>query len=177
MDDLVVSFIESALLANGVTTVKFNFRGVGASEGDHDKGIGEVEDLVFLADLLRVEGDITQLIICGYSFGAIVALDAIQRTSCELAILVAPPVAMLGSKSLAPPDKPSLVILGERDDIVDASATGTWFTENPNQTAGSVELVVVEGADHFFPGAGNRIESLVSSFVTNHLPQSEDVGD
>ena len=85
MDDVVLTYIDAALEARDVSSLRFNFRGVGASTGVHDKGVGEVDDLHYLGDWLRENHNVNRLIVCGYSFGAIVALKALGALVCDTA--------------------------------------------------------------------------------------------
>ncbi|MFP6808828.1 MAG: alpha/beta fold hydrolase [Pseudomonadales bacterium] len=165
LHDNLVSILSGACLSMGIGTLRFNFRGVGQSEGSHDKGAGEVNDIVSVVEWLRVEKGITSIILGGYSFGAVVALKAIGQVSPEQIILVAPPVGMMDT-SVEPggtlggeeqPDAQMLVILGDRDDIVEHNSTLSFFTD--------AKVHSIKGADHFFASASAEIQQAVREFV------------
>ena len=92
MHNKVVTIIERALLELGLATVRFNFRGVGKSEGMHDNGAGETDDVVAIAHWLRRVRPGDALWLGGFSFGSYVALRAAPRVEPAQMILVAPPV-------------------------------------------------------------------------------------
>ena len=155
MDDHVVSNMASAIIASGIGVVRFNFRGVGTSEGTHDKGRGETDDLLAVADYLKQQCGVTSIIVGGYSFGAVVALNAIEKTNAVSAILVAPPVKVMDTG--ATPDIPTLVVLGELDDIVDVTQTAEFFNQ--------ASVTVIKNADHFFAGADSEIQNCIEEFI------------
>ena len=159
MDDMVLQALTTAFAANGFTTLRFNFRGVGASEGAHEEGVGEVDDVLAAVDLLNTTEDCESLVLAGYSFGAGMALKAAVASSCERLMLVAPPVRMFSDLEL--PGQPTLVILGDSDQFVDARETADFF-EGTNTV---VELI--QGADHFFPGAHQSITEIAEAYLSH----------
>ena len=156
MHDRVLQSIDDGLAMAGIGSLRFNFRGVGASEGSHDHGKGEVEDVIFLASWLgeRVEG----IVLGGYSFGALMALAALPAVQCSKAILVAPPTAMAPAAAPAPGAE-LLVLLGEEDDLVDADKAADYFAPS------KARVQRLAGADHFFAGSTDEITRLVADFT------------
>jgi uncharacterized protein len=155
MFDAVVTLMAQSMSDLPVGTLQFNFRGVGASQGVHDKGVGEVDDVVSVLDWLRQEKGISSILLGGYSFGAVVALNALPRCDVEKAILIAPPVKTMSAGEPGP--VPLLVILGENDEIVDAHSTGEYFRQ--------AEVLTISAADHFFAGAGPQIQTAIAGFL------------
>jgi uncharacterized protein len=153
MYDAVVEQIHLALVAAGIATLRINFRGVGNSTGEHDRGRGEVDDLLGAINWLEGAGKSVQL-IAGYSFGAIVALNALQRSTVAKAILVAPPVMMMDTVA---PSIPTLAILGETDQIVAVVETARFFERST--------VWRIPGSDHFFAGAGADIQKAIRTFI------------
>ena len=130
-------------------TIRFNFRGVGASSGRYDSGVGEVDDLLAVVEWTRARFGARPLWIGGYSFGSNVAWRALDRCGdVEGVVLLAPPVAMMDF-SARPQRIPALTIVaGDRDDFVDAGDLDRWAkTAAPN-----ARRVSLAGADHFFSG-------------------------
>lgn len=138
----------------GLATLRFNFRGVGASTGSHDGGVGEESDaegaLVHLRDLL---GPMAPIALIGYSFGATVSARLAGRpgTAPPLAglALVAPPIARVGTEPFLALDLavPLLIVAGRRDAYCPADELERLAYRLPRAT-----VSVIEGADHFFLG-------------------------
>ena len=148
MDNKVAYTLARALQTSGVAALRFNFRGVGASEGAYDEGAGETEDAAAVADFGAARWPNRRLILAGFSFGAFVALRlALARDTARL-ITVAPPVGRFDFSGLHAPACPWLVVQGDADDVVDSSAVITWVKQqNP-----APDLRVVPGVGHFFHG-------------------------
>jgi hypothetical protein len=152
MEDSVVGVLEAALLGAGVACVRFNFRGVGASEGRYDGGSGEQEDLIAVVDWLRDEHEPTHLWLGGYSFGASVVWHALDRIEPERALLVAPPTRVTQFEVLDPA-VPVDTFSGSDDDYVDLQIL---------ERLPSVRSHVIHGADHFFSGHLLELERSIS---------------
>lgn len=155
MDDGVVEVLSAAFIAMRIGSCRFNFRGVGASEGQHDKGVGEVDDVLSVTDWLARERGIHTLFLCGYSFGAVVVLNALPVLVVDKSILVAPPVRLMEVADVS--EQSMMVILGEQDDIVDTLTTRSFFKGATVNTIGQ--------ADHFFANASADIKSMVTGFI------------
>lgn len=155
MSDNVISVLSAAFVGVGIGSCRFNFRGVGSSAGQHDKGVGEVEDVVSVANWLTRERAISTLFLCGYSFGAVVVLNALPLIAAAKSILVAPPVRLMEAGDV--PGQSMLVILGEEDDIVDCHSTRSFFEDATVNT--------INQADHFFANASAEIDSMVTEFI------------
>ena len=155
MSDNVISVLSVAFVGVGIGSCRFNFRGVGASAGQHDKGVGEVEDVVSVANWLTRERAISTLFLCGYSFGAVVVLNALLLIAAAKSILVAPPVRLMEAGDV--PGQSILVILGEEDDIVDCQSTRSFFE--------GATVNTISQADHFFATASAEIDSMVTEFI------------
>ena len=143
------------------STLRFNFRGVGASCGSYDDGRGEVDDLLAAVDRLRQEG-VERILLAGYSFGAWVISQAAiaDKLDQEGLLFVAPPVAMIEfSEGLLPGLE--LVIVGENDSIAPPEEVGP-LSEQWNPAA---PLVTVTEADHFFTGCLDSVERILQSFL------------
>ncbi len=145
----VVHTLSRALNDLQVPAVRFNFRGVGASEGAYADGIGETDDALAVADwaLRRFAG--AELWLAGFSFGAAVAVRVAISAPCRQLITVAPPVARMAALLAdARPTCPWLLIQGLSDEVVAAADVEAWARglELPP------ELVLLPDVDHFFHG-------------------------
>lgn len=142
----VTHTVAKAFAELGVTTLRFNFRGVGESPGSFDHGNGEVEDLRAAVDWLRVRHPQAPLWLAGFSFGAYVALSGQSLLQAERLLLVAPPVAMFNFPEQSGVVTPWMVIQGSEDEIVDPLKVSAWV----QQQANAPEYCWLEGSGHFF---------------------------
>jgi len=160
-----------ALRESGVTTVRFNFRGVGASAGSFDEGEGESEDLRAVAAWVRAQCPGTQLWLAGFSFGSYVTIRNAALLQPGMLISIAPPAA--GRKwdfsSIALPDCPWLVIQGEADEIVDPQAVFDWV-EHVAQLRAAPELVRMPDTSHFFHRRLMDLRGVIKNAVRPYLP-------
>ncbi len=162
----VVTIMERSLRELGLATVRFNFRGVGDSEGEYDNGQGETDDLLAVVDWVQQTRPGTDLWLGGFSFGAFVALKAARDLPVRQLITIAPPVERYGFEELLPPNCPWLVVQGDEDDVVSAEAVSKW-AEGLDQPP---DLVVMEGAGHFFHRRLMDLRGLIKNHVQSSLP-------
>ena len=163
----VPAMVARRLVAEGWWVVRVNYRGVGASEGAHDDGVGEAEDLVAVARRLADEAPRQPLVLIGFSFGAVAQIEArwqLLAAGLEVAGLVLLGTgagAVAGSRTYAPGDVPpdTLVIHGEQDERVPLERIMRWAETQ------SLPVVVMPGADHFF---SRRLPTL-AGLVAAHL--------
>ena len=161
MHNNVVAAIARLYRQKGYTTLRFNFRGVGNSQGSHDNGIGEQEDvraaISYLADL-----GIGQIDLAGYSFGAWVnALASINEPPLANMIMVSPPVAFIDFGAISDLGCLRLIVTGSRDDIappdlIEKSYHG-WNVE--------AQFEVISGADHFYLGYIDKLEAILAAYL------------
>lgn len=160
MDNDLVVALTRALGAAGLATLRFDFRGVGASGGAHDDGRGEVADVCAAAAQLRERLDVAHVTLVGYSFGSVMALRAgamePDRTSAIVAI--APPVRMIGLEFLAGCAVPLAFVTGDRDRFCPLAA----LQAARERVAPASTLALVPGADHFF---GAHLDALAARVV------------
>jgi alpha/beta superfamily hydrolase len=144
LENKVVQTLAKAMYALGYAAVRFNFRGVGGSEGVFDEGPGELEDFLSVAGYaMRRFGD-TETVFAGFSFGSYIAACAAQRLPPRQLVLIAPAV---GRFPLGDVPKQTLVVHGEEDDVVLLGDVLTWARPQ------HLPVVVFPGAGHFFHGA------------------------
>jgi alpha/beta superfamily hydrolase len=157
MENKVVQTLARAFVQSGWSSVRFNFRGVGATEGIHDEGRGELQDMLAVVASQAPEGP---LALAGFSFGGSVAGLAVHSLWSERAIekvvLVGTGVSRLMLPALEPEahDR-TLVIHGEEDDTVPLAAVMDWARPQ------SLPVTVVPGVGHFFHGQLPLLKSLV----------------
>jgi len=157
MDNKVVQTLARAFVQCGWTVARFNFRGVGASEGVHDAGAGEARDFLSVVEQVAPAG---ALAIAGFSFGSFVASHVIQALSEKRDI---EKIVFVGTATerLAVADVPAalhektLVVHGEQDDTVSLASVMDWARPQ------SLPVMVVPGVGHFFHGQLPLLKSLV----------------
>jgi uncharacterized protein len=137
LDNKVVQTLARAFVELGYETWRPNFRGVGGTEGVHDEGRGELEDLQAVLESIKMQ----KFVLAGFSFGASLVARLAEKVDEEWLVLIG-----LGITRLEAPAVPAstLVIHGENDDTVPLAAVLDWA--RPQE----LPVVVVPGADHFF---------------------------
>ena len=168
MHNKVVTMVARSVRELGATSVRFNFRGTGASEGTFDNGVGELDDLTAVVAWVRRERPGHALWLAGFSFGAYVSLRASDALQPDLLISVAPPAGRWDFESLVLPTCPWLVIQGEADEIVDPQAVYDWL-----ETSGAqAELVRMPETGHFFHRRMIDLRGVVKHWAESQLPQA-----
>ncbi len=157
LDNKVAQTLARALLSLGYLAARPNFRGVGQSEGAHDEGRGETDDLLLVLDTLLPRVKQKQIVLAGFSFGGFVQTHVAARlaargTPAERLILVAPAVTR-NIAATVPPG--TLVIHGEEDDTVPLAAVLDWARPQ------DLPIVLVPGTNHFFHRKLNIIKQIV----------------
>ncbi|VEN72801.1 conserved hypothetical protein [Candidatus Desulfarcum epimagneticum] len=161
MRNPVVEAARDAFYENGRGTLRFNFRGVGASQGTYDEGKGEQNDVRAAQDCLLSAG-FTHITAAGYSFGAWVnAMAASNGASFSDMIMISPPVAMMDFDGVSSLPGLGLVISGSEDEIAPPGLIRDML-ERWNSPA---ELKIIEGADHFYSGRMRDLERAVSKYL------------
>ncbi len=151
-DNKVVTTLAKAFYALGHVAARPYFRGVGATEGSHDGGRGEADDLVAVCVHLKREYGELPLVLAGFSFGSFVQTLVAKRLKAERMVLVGPAVNRFPAETVAPD---TLVIHGERDDVVPLAAVLDWARPQ------NLPIVVVPGGEHFFHGLLNSLSDIV----------------
>ncbi|MEH6639156.1 MAG: alpha/beta fold hydrolase [Porticoccaceae bacterium] len=191
MDNKVVTTLSRMYRQLGVTVLRFNFRGVGASAGVHDEGRGEVDDMLAVGRYAVEHNPDAQLVLAGFSFGSAIAAAASEVLSreslsteslskeslsgtnraCQHLVLVAPPVDRY---SYAPNDVfacPTCVVIGGADDIVDADVVTAWV----HDLATPPRLICIPQASHFFHGELITMKTRLEPEVRAMMAESDAV--
>lgn len=157
MDNKVVQTLARAGLALGMTTLRFNFRGVGGSAGAWDEGSGEVDDALAVIEAARERfGASAPFALAGFSFGGYVAAAAADRLAPEFKPQRLALIAPSTRNHQAPPvPETTLLVHGETDDVVPLAASLDWARPQ------GLPVVVVPGVGHFFHGALHHLKAIV----------------
>ena len=151
-DNKVVTTLARTFNALGYVAVRPNFRGVGATEGDHDQGIGETTDLIAVAEYAMARFNTRSVLLAGFSFGCFVQTRVAKQLPCERMVLVGPAVNRFATET-APEN--TLIVHGEHDDVVPLAAVFDWARPQ------NLPVVVVPGGEHFFHGRLHLLAQIV----------------
>lgn len=157
LDNKVVQTLAKTFFALGYASVRFNFRGVGQSEGSFDEGVGETEDaLAALAHArARLAGgkELLPVVLAGFSFGSYVQTRVAKRVTVERMVLIGPAVKRFALEEV-PAD--TIVIHGEEDDVVALADVFEWA--RPQQ----LPVIVFPGCGHFFHGRLPQLQRVIT---------------
>lgn len=160
MQNKVVHTVARAFTDNGMSAVRFNFRGVGQSEGEYDDGIGESADAKSVLSWAKAQFENHKVWLCGFSFGAAVALHvASKRPGLAGVIAVAPPIDYVKLEQAI--NAPVLVVHGVEDELIDFEKVKNWAGE----LEPTPKFVAIERAGHFFHGELGSLKTVVTNFV------------
>ena len=163
MYNSVIGGIQGALVPRGFTTLRFNFRGVGGSEGGYGEGVEERKDVRGAVDFITAEmGADVPVYFLGYSFGAYVGVKGVAGDERIRALMcICPPVAIYDFTALKDEVKPKLIVTGERDVIALVGPVEELYRSLPEPKM----LHIVPGADHFWRGMEDRVADYVIDFL------------
>ena len=160
MDNKVVYSLARELAALNLVVARFNFRGVGASEGSYDDGNGETDDLLAVIAMLRGRYPQRPLWLAGFSFGGYIAARVSSLCAAQQTILVAPAVTRDYFDVEVSVENPGLLIQGSDDQLIAPAAVRQWAEQQPGQ----FNYEELAGADHFFHGKLNELRELVRDY-------------
>jgi alpha/beta superfamily hydrolase len=165
----VVHTLSRAMHDLGIPTVRFNFRGVGASEGGYADGIGETEDALAVIDWARNRYGANDLCLLGFSFGGMVAVRAALTARPVQLVAVAPAAARMGAfLNGEQPDCQWLIVQGAADEVVSCEELIEWV----NGLEPGPELVVLPDVGHFFHGNLTLLRETVVSHLVEYWRQA-----
>ena len=166
LDNKVVQTLARASVALGLRAVRFNFRGVGASEGIFDEGKGETLDALATVAFGRQRWPDASLWLAGFSFGGVVALRASTTRgigAVERLITVAPALGrnFRSVRDISVPNCPWMVVQGDADEVIDGGLVIDWA----EQLDPAPRLEVMPGVGHFFHGHLPALQGVVADFL------------
>ena len=175
MNNKVVYRLHYCLRDIGFTVLRFNFRGVGRSQGEYDEGIGELSDAAAALDYLQSQNPNSKHCwVVGFSFGAWVGMQLLmRRPEVTGFVSVAPPANQYDFAFLAPCPSSGMIINGSADRIVPAEEVQKLADKLHNQRGITLTHTVIEGAGHFFDGVYMaQMTSEVSAYVSRRLTET-----
>lgn len=168
MTNKVVHTLARVFNDQSLVAVRFNFRGVGASDGSYDEGRGETEDALAVRRWAQSQWPEQPVWMAGFSFGAFVALRSAAQCQPAGLVSVAMPIQRFDVAAQPQPRCPWLIVQGDHDELVDADAVVDWV----DSLEPGPELVVLEGVDHFFHGKLRLLRDTLNTLIGAQLSGS-----
>jgi len=163
MHNNVVSGVFKTFVNNNISSLRFNFRAVGRSNGTHSTGRGELSDGQSCLDYLINEKKMERIFLCGYSYGAAIGCSTINHSDKIIGYAaISLPWDVMGPKykKLSQTHKPKLFIQGDRDDV----AQYANFEKHYDSYDKPKESIIVKGADHFYWGYEEQVANKILEF-------------
>lgn len=179
MNNKVVYAIYHAFVRRGFSSLRFNFRGVGRSQGTFARGEGELSDAAAALDWLQgYNRNASQCWIAGFSFGAWIAMQLLMRRP-EITgfISIAPPANMHDFSFLAPCPASGVIVHGEADELVPHELTGELVDKLRTQRTIEIDYRLVPGANHFFHGMIDELTGEVEAYLDARLNRANEAAD
>jgi hypothetical protein len=172
MNNRVVFIMFNNFVERGFSVLRFNFRGVGRSQGTFDNGVGELSDAAYAFDWMQQFNSNSPFCwIGGYSFGALISMQLMmRRPEIEGFVSISPPAGTEDFSFLAPCPSSGLIIHGDKDTHVPLDAVKKLAQKLDGQKNISVNLSIVKGADHFYKDNMDNLSKEVASYLDNSLP-------
>lgn len=167
MNNKVAYNLYKSFAVNGFSVLRFNFRGVGKSEGEFDNGVGELTDAASCLDWLqKINPDASTFWISGFSFGAWISLQLLmRRPELEGFVAVSPPANSYDFSFLSPCPRSGLIVQGDEDSIVDELAVRKLADKLNSQREIEIDYRIIRGADHFFRDKIDDLFENLSDYI------------
>ena len=171
MNNRVVYSLYHSFVRRGFSTLRFNFRGVGRSQGEFDDGLGELSDAAAALDWMQGHNpNATGCWIAGFSFGAWIAMQLMmRRPEINGFISIAAPASIHDFSFLAPCPASGLMVHGDSDDIIPEESAAKLADKLDKQKNITIDYKVVKGCDHFFRNHLEDMEKHVEKYLDTNL--------
>jgi alpha/beta superfamily hydrolase len=168
MHNNVVQTARQTFAGLGWATLRFNFRGTGASGGHPAQGLKDAADLIAVSEFLRARSP-GRIDFAAYSYGAWAAMEAIRMgLSPDSLILISPPLDFISFEGLRLPDVPGLLTIGNQDRFCSLQSLRAWLSTQPDAP---VTLEIFPRADHFYWGAERELSAKIEAFLKAQLSE------
>jgi len=177
MNNKVVYALYQTFVKKGFSTLRFNYRGVGRSQGNYDRGEGELADAAAALDWLQSYNTSAQSVwIAGFSFGAWIGMQLLMRRP-EIAgfISVAPPAGLFDFGFLAPCPSSGLMISGTQDEIIPEGAVETLVKKLSSQKGITISHTTIKGANHYFTEHLDDLCGSVDKYLEDSMQPAKPV--
>jgi len=176
MNNRVVYQIYHAFVERGFSVLRFNFRGVGRSQGTFDHGVGELSDAAAALDWMQsFNPNSNQCWIAGFSFGAWIGMQLLMRRPEISGFLsIAPPANMYDFGFLAPCPSSGLILHGKADQVVPEADVAKLYQRLAAQRGLDIRYLEIDGANHFFDGYIDEMTSEIEKYLDMRLNEPAD---
>lgn len=167
MNNKIVYRLYHIFAQNGFSVLRFNFRGVGKSQGKYDEGVGELTDAATALDWLQLQNpDAPTCWIAGFSFGAWISLQLLmRRPEIEGFVAVSPPANLYDFSFLSPCPAAGLITQGDKDDVVQEDAVAKLAAKLSAQA----EYKPIPGADHYYRGVEEDMGVVINDYIVRRM--------
>jgi uncharacterized protein len=171
MNNKVVYRLYHMFAQNGFSVLRFNFRGVGKSQGQYDEGVGELTDAATALDWLQLQNpDAMTCWISGFSFGAWISMQLLmRRPELEGFVSVSPPANLYDFSFLSPCPAAGLITQGDRDDVVTEESVSKLANKLGVQNGSNIEYRTIAGADHYYRGVEEDFDTVINEYVQRRM--------
>ena len=171
MNDRIVQRLYKTFVDRGFATLRFNFRGVGRSQGSFDNGIGELSDAAAALDWVQsIHPESQTTWVAGVSFGALIGMQLLmRRPEIDGFISVAPPANSFDFSFLAPCPSSGLIIHGNKDELVPEQSVHKLVNKLSHQRDIRIDYRLVDGATHLFSNHVDQLDKHVEDYLDNAL--------
>lgn len=179
MNNPVVYNLYYTFVKRGFSVLRFNFRGVGRSQGSFNHGQGELSDAAAALDWVQAaHPEARACWIAGFSFGAWIGMQLLmRRPEVEGFLSIAAPASLYDFTFLAPCPSSGLFVHGEKDAVVPVSAVHTLVEKLKTQKGIVIDQQLVKGANHFFDGKIEELMEAVNEYLDKRLPKTKKTDD
>ena len=174
MNNRIIYNMFHAFVEQGFSVLRFNFRGVGRSQGTFDGGIGELSDAAYAFDWMQqFNKNSPYCWIGGYSFGALISMQLMMRRPEIMGFIsISPPANTEDFSFLAPCPSSGLIVHGEIDDLIPIETTSKLATKLNTQKNIEVEFATIKGANHFYKNKINVLKNEVVKYLDTSLSKT-----
>jgi alpha/beta superfamily hydrolase len=171
MNNKIVQLLYQTFVRRGFATLRFNFRGVGKSQGVFDNGIGELSDAASALDWVQsIHPEAETTWVAGVSFGAWIGMQLLmRRPEVEGFLAIAPPANLHDFTFLAPCPSSGLIIHGDQDKVVPQKDVQALVDKLKTQKGIKIEQQIVKGANHFFDGHLDELLAACANYVDRRM--------
>lgn len=155
----------------GFSALRFNFRGIGKSQGKFDDGIGELADAATALDWIQQQNmDASACWIAGFSFGAWISMQLLmRRPEINGFIAVSPPANLYDFGFLSPCPTAGLITMGDRDEIVSEEAVSKLAAKLAGQKGANLEYKIIKGADHYYRNNLDALNIITEDYIVRRM--------
>ncbi len=171
MNNKVVYKMYQSFVDQGFSVLRFNFRGVGKSQGVYSEGTGELTDAATALDWMQQQNpDSPTCWVSGFSFGAWIALQLLmRRPEIEGFVAASPPANLYDFSFLSPCPASGLITMGDKDDVVQEELVSKMAAKLSNQHGTSIQYSVLHGADHYYRNQLDDLGEVMKEYISARM--------